>query len=286
MIANQIKEMKILALRPKEEIDIKIIFQTILANFTANKKIIDACLKLETGMVFDLNAVKNIFIENKSNNYGNVGAPYIGEFGRVSENLVPYGIIGLVVNKKITLLNYLEIVKVCLETRNSLIIKPFTQCNALNLIIDIINDVLSQTPDFNNIVVTNENLENQNLDLLLYCGIKEQFNKLNTSCEKIFIGVGQYELYVDEVLDQNLIDFALNNGIKVYYNQENAIDAINSQGANYCTAIMSSNKEKIREFISNIKSSYVLVNMSPMLIKSVNLYPEQLLKRKTTVIYQ
>ncbi len=286
MIANQIQEMKNLSLRPKEEIDIEIIFQTILANFTANKKIIDACLKLETGRIFDLDAVKNIFVENKSNNYGNVGAPYIGEFGRVSENLVPYGIVGLVVNKKITLLNYLEIVKVCLETRNSLIIKPFAPCNALNLIIDIINDVLSQTQDFNNILVTDENLENQNLDMLLYCGLKEQFNNLNTSCEKIFIGVGQYELYVDEVLDQNLIDFALNNGIKVYYNQGNAIDVINSQGANYCTAIMSSNKEKIREFISNIKSSYVLVNMSPMLIKSVNLYPEQLLKRKTTVIYQ
>jgi hypothetical protein len=239
----------------------------------------------ETGYEVDFDMIKNIFALDKSNNYGNINSPFINNYGRVSSNMIPYGIIGAVIDKNIKLKNYLELIKVSLETRNSLIIKPFRLSATLELFIKIINDVLSQTKDFNNIVLTGENLLTKDLDLLVFIGKKEVFNTLNTSLPKIFVGTLEYELFVHEFLDDNLIDFAKANGIKVFYDEDNVYEKINVEGSNYCTAIMSSDKEKIREFMLNIKSSFILVNMSPALVDTLNLFPEQLLTRKTTIIF-
>ena len=48
---------------------------------------------------------------------------------------------------------------------------------------------------------------------------------------------------------------------------------------------MTDDKEKAREFIAKVKSSYILVNTSPLVVTETNLFPEMLLKRKITVIY-
>ena len=154
------------------------------------------------------------------------------------------------------------------------------------MFVTIINDVLKQTVDFNEIVLTDANLEKENIDLLIYIGDKTYFKKIDFKGEKIFLGIGQYELFVDEIIDEKMIEFARNNGVKIFYGKDKSFDELNQNGANYCSAIMSSNKERIREFISSVKSSYVLVNMSPTLVDNSNLFPEQLLKRKTTIIYQ
>lgn len=286
MLDDLIQEMRKNSLRPKEEMPIENIFKTICESLSSNKDILNSTLNYENGQDVNISLLQKIFTKSSLNNYGNTSTPFINDYGRVSENMVPYGIVGLQVDRRISLNNYLEIIKVCLETRNSLIIKPYAKSGTLEIIIKIINDVLKQTVDFNEIYLTDVNLENTDVDLLVYVGEKASFKNLNFKKDKIFLGIGQCELYVDEVIDENMIEFAKSKGIQVFYNQENVFDEINEKGANYCTAIMSGNKEKIREFITSVKSSYILVNMSPTLVDNANLYPEQLLKRKTTVIYE
>ena len=286
MIENLIKQMRENSLRPKEEVSIKDLFKTICKSFALNKEILNQSLIEESGQELDMASIQNIFTRQSLNKYGNVNAPFINNYGRVSENMVPYGIVGVMIERKIRMKNHLEIIKTCLETHNSLIIKPFFQSQTLTLFVTIINDVLKQTVDFNEIVLTDANLEKENIDLLIYIGDKTYFKKIDFKGEKIFLGIGQYELFVDEIIDEKMIEFARNNGVKIFYGKDKSFDELNQNGANYCSAIMSSNKERIREFISSVKSSYVLVNMSPTLVDNSNLFPEQLLKRKTTIIYQ
>ena len=286
MIENLIKQMRENSLRPKEEVSIKDLFKTICKSFALNKEILNQSLIEESGQELDMASIQNIFTRQSLNKYGNVNAPFINNYGRVSENMVPYGIVGVMIERKISLKNHLEIIKTCLETHNSLIIKPFFQSQTLTLFVTIINDVLKQTVDFNEIVLNDANLEKENIDLLIYIGDKTYFKKIDFKGEKIFLGIGQYELFVDEIIDEKMIEFARNNGVKIFYGKDKSFDELNQNGANYCSAIMSSNKERIREFISSVKSSYVLVNMSPTLVDNSNLFPEQLLKRKTTIIYQ
>ncbi len=278
--------MKINSLRPKEEISIDDIFKSIRESFEKNKEIASQSLLYESGQELDINSLQQIFVKSSLNCYGNTSSPFINDYGRVSENMVPYGVVGVQVNKRISLNNYCEIIKVCLETRNSIIIKPYSRSQTLEILVQLINDVLKQTMDFNEIVLTDVSLENETVDLLVYVGEKALFNKLAFKGEKIFLGIGQYELFVDEVIDEKMLDFAKANGIKIFYKDKNTFDEVNEIGANYCTAIMSGNKEQIRKFITEIKSSYVLVNMSPTLVDNANIYPEQLLKRKTTIIYE
>lgn len=286
MIENLIKQMRENSLHPKEEVSIKDLFKTICKAFMLNKVILNKTLLEESGQELDIASIQEVFSRQTLNNYGNLNSPFINNYGRVSENMVPYGIVGVTIERKISLKNHLEIIKTCLETRNSLIIKPFSQSQTLTLFVTIINDVLKQTVDFNEIVLTEAKLENENVDLLIYVGEKSVFKKIAFKGEKIFLGIGQYELFVDEIIDEKMIEFARNNGIKIFYGKDKSFDELNQNGANYCSAIMSSNKERIREFISSVKSSYVLVNMSPTLVDNSNLFPEQLLKRKTTIIYQ
>ncbi len=286
MLKKTIVKLRQNLLRPKEEYPIENIFKTIKIVLAQNKNILNKCSQHDCGRDFDVASAQEIFTPSALNNYGNTSSPFINEYGRVSENMVPFGIVGLQVEGKMSLNNYLEIIKVCLETRNTLIIKPFTQSKTLEVAINLINNILKQTVDFNEIVLTEESLLIDEIDLLIFVGEKTKFKNLNFKNDKIFLGVGQYELYVDEVIDEKMIDFAKNNGIKIYKRKEGVYDEINENGANYCTAIMSGNKERIREFITNIKSSYVLVNMSPALVDNVNLFPEQLLKRKTTIIFE
>jgi len=273
-------------LKSNEELNITIVFNAIVKALKENGKLINKFSKLEFGSNIDVDSLSQIFISDKLNIYGNIDSPFINNYGRVSSNMVPYGIVGVQTDKIIKLENYLEIIKVCLETRNSIIIKPYKESQTLNAILIIINDILKQTTDFTEIVVSNQDLTALPVDLLIYIGDKSKFNSLSVSSEKLFLGVGQYELYIDEALDVNLIDYAKRNGVQLFYRQDDVYDLINKMGANYCTAIMSGNKSNIREFIKNINSSHILVNMSPLLVDSVNLYPEQLLKRKTTVIYE
>ena len=287
MIKYKIEELRRRSLLPKYEIDIKEAFDLITKNIIDNLDVINEMYKVEYGLTLSKEDIKTIFEIPKGNNYGNLDEPFVNNFGRVSTNMTAYGIVGLVVNYSITLNQYLEIVKVCLATRNNLIINPYLENKTLELFVRVINKALDLIPGFNDIVVTDQGLIYENLDLLLYIGRKGTFEALSCECEKIYIGVNQYELYVHEVLDQKLIDYCKEKGVKIYYDNDHldVYHAINNQGGNYCSAIMTSSKEKSREFIQNVKSSHILVNMSPLLITSVNLYPEQLLKRKTTIIH-
>lgn len=291
MIENQIKKMKELSLRDKEEVEIEDIFTKIKQSFKKNESTLIKHFTSDTGASIDISLLINVFEPDVLNIYGNVSFPYFNKYGRVSSNMCPLGIVGLKVDKRISLVNYLEIIKVALETRNSLIIQPFRNSKTLELLIVLINDVLIQTPDFNEILLVDEktNIDSeQELDGLIYVGIKENFNTLSFEKNKIYLGIGEYELYVDEELDEELIKKIKARDVKVYYKneKENIYDKINREGGNYCSAIMSGNKTEIKKFISNVKSSYILTNMSPTMITNANLTPEQLLKRKSVLIFE
>lgn len=279
-----IEKMRKKMLLPKEELDIKDLFVAIKKSIVQNGKLIEDCYLFDTGVTINAKTIADIFDRPQKNNYGNLSAPFINDFGRVSHNMVPFGIVGVKVEGKIRLKNYIDIIKVCLETRNSLIFQTLPG-KTLDAIVKIINDLLVQTSDFNEIVLTSQDIEKEDIDLLIYIGEKSKFQKLSFDGEKIYLGIGKYELFVDKVLDQSLIDEAKAFGVTVYEDENDIYNKINTLGGNYCSAIMTDDKEKAREFIANVKSSYILVNTSPLVVTETNLFPEMLLKRKITVIY-
>lgn len=285
MLEKVIRTMRENILKPKEEVDITDIFGAIISNILDNKDIILDCYKKETGLNFDFSMITEVFTKSNFNNYGNIDGVFKNQYGKVSSNFVPYGIVGAQIEKNILFKNYLQLIKLCIETRNSLILRSFNKNITLGIIVTIINDVLSQTVDFNNIVLTNSDLLNENLDLLIFDGKQEKFKNINEPYDKIYLGLGEYDLFVDEEVDNDLIKFCKKNNVNIIYDKKNAVEIIN-QGARYASSIMSSNPNKIREFVSNVKSSFVLVNTSPLVVEDINLFPEQLLRRKNVLIYK
>lgn len=287
MIKQTIENMKHQLLRDKEELDVKQLFDSIINHFKINLEMINQYSKFETGEVYDIKFFERIFVKDIKNLYGNLDKPYLNDYGRVSHNFAPKGVVGVKIAKKIMLENYLELIKVCLETRNAIIIEQQTNSKLLELLVVLINDIVKQTTDYVCVELTNVALENQDIDVLVYVGKKSEFEKLSTSAEKIYVGVGEYELFVDEPMDVNLIEKAKSLGVVVFEKQKgDTIEKLNSLGANYACAIMSPNKSEIKKFISQAKASNILVNMLPTLVTKINLNPEQLVKRKSVVIYQ
>ena len=89
------------------------------------------------------------------------------------------------------------------------------------------------------------------------------------------------------MLDPNLIDEARKRNV-VIIEKNNAKDFYNKfniSSSNYCTAIMSDNKEEVRRFISNVKSSYLLVNIIPTIQDEINIDIDDLLYKKSTLIW-
>ena len=142
MIKDVIVDLKKSMLEPKEEYKIKDLFMVIEKSIQNNFDLINKAYLYDTGSNLPKNSITGVFIPSKGNQYGNLSMPFMNSYGRVSENMVPYGVVGLIIERQISLTNYLEIIKVCIETRNSLIIKPFKQSEALKSIIEIINDIM------------------------------------------------------------------------------------------------------------------------------------------------
>lgn len=286
MNKNKLQEMRQKVLENHDELSPNEILGAVKQSLTQNIEVLDKFLRLETGRTISAQEIDEIFTPDINNKYGAENTPIMNDFGLLSTNFIPLGIVFVDVNYSLPIENYLQLLKVLIETKNSIIIKPHQEFRTLEAFVTIINDVLTRLPATNGIEVVNHDVYNLDIDAVVYVGEKREFNKLDGKFQKIHVGVGRYELYVDEEIDKKLIEDAKSKNVQIFYPQENVFDLINQEGGNYATAIMSSNPDKIKEFMRDVKSSFKFVNISPMNIKRVNLFPEQLLKRQTMVVYK
>ena len=89
------------------------------------------------------------------------------------------------------------------------------------------------------------------------------------------------------MLDTNLVNEARKRNVVIIEknNTRDFYNNFNLSSSNYCTAIMSDNKEEVRKFISNVKSSYLLVNIIPTIQDEINIDIDDLLYKKSTLIW-
>ena len=290
MIDSIIKKMRLNRLSYNEEYNIEELVDTIKKHLKTNIDILQKSYEYEYNQPLNLDKLINSFDYIKNNKIGIVDSPFRNEFGKVANNYVPYGIVGVVVKNDISLYNYASILNLLIQTNNSIILEPYKNMGTVNILVEMLNQVITQINGINKIIInsTNELLQqNNNIDLLLFIGSKNEFNNIHAQCDKKYYGIGNYELIIDKMLDTNLVNEARKRNVVIIEknNTRDFYNNFNLSSSNYCTAIMSDNKEEVRKFISNVKSSYLLVNIIPTIQDEINIDIDDLLYKKSTLIW-
>ena len=291
MLDSIIDNMRSNRLSYNEEYNIEELVDTIKKHLKDNIDILQKSYEYEYNQPLNVDKLINSFDYIKNNKLGIIDAPFKNEFGKVANNYVPYGIVGVVVKNDISLYNYASILNLLIQTNNSILLEPYKNMGTVNILIKLLNQVITQVNGINKIIIntTNELLkQNNNLDLLLFIGSKNEFNNIKTRCVKKYYGIGNYELIIDKMIDPNLVKESRKKNV-VVIDKDNTRDFYNSfnfSSSNYCTAIMSDNKEEIRKFIANVKSSFLLINILPTLQDEINISIEDLMYKKTTLIWE
>ena len=291
MLNKIINKMKKNRLAADEEYEMRDIMETIITNLKDNADIFQQSYKYEYNQTLDIDKLLNTFKYIPDNKIGIIGSPYKNEYGKVANNYVPYGIVGLVIENDIGLYNILAILNLLIQTKNSVIIQPFGKMATLGLIVKIIDRTITQINGVNEIIfnTTEESLkENNNIDLLLFIGNKTDYFNLKTTCEKKYFGIGNYELIVDKNLDNNLIIEARKRHVSIFdkTDDDNFYDYFNKISSNYCTALMTDSKKEARKFIASVKSSNVIVNAMPTLQSEINITIDDLMYKKSTLVWE
>lgn len=290
MLDSIIEKMRLNKLSYNEEYNIEKLVDTIKKHLKNNIDILQKSYEYEYKQSLNIDKLISSFDYIKNNKIGIINSPFRNKFGKVANNYVPYGIVGVIVKNDISLYNYASILNLLIQTNNSVIFEPYKNMGTVNILVEMLNQVITQINGINKIIInsTNELLQqNNNIDLLLFIGSKNEFNNIQTQCNKKYYGIGNYELIIDKMLDLNLIDEARKRNV-VIIEKNNAKDFYNKfniSGNNYCTAIMSDNKEEVRKFISDVKSSYLLVNIIPTIQDDINIDVNDLLYKKSTLIW-
>lgn len=136
------------------------------------------------------------------------------QFGRGGNLQVPYGIIGVISSYNIY--NVIRLINLAFLTRNSMIFNVTEDYGTNYFLLQGLNQILKYYKLENFIQLYNNNAgevleENEQIDALIYIGKKNNANRLKISTTKpvIFSGCGNYEFYVDELMDEGLINQAL-----------------------------------------------------------------------------
>ena len=291
MLDSIIDKMRLNRLSYNEEYNIEELVDTIKKHLKTNIDILQKSYEYEYNQPLNLDKLINSFDYIKNNKIGIVDSPFRNEFGKVANNYVPYGIVGVVVKNDISLYNYATILNLLIQTNNSIILEPYKNMGTVNILVEMLNQVITQINGINKIIInsTNELLQqNNNIDLLLFIGSKNEFNNIHAQCDKKYYGIGNYELIIDKMLDTNLVNEARKRNVVIIEknNTRDFYNNFNLSSSNYCTAIMSDNKEEVRRFISNVKSSYLLVNIIPTIQDEINIDVNDLLYKKSTLIWE
>ena len=212
---------------------------------------------------------------------------YKNDIGLVSNIYSPYGVVGLIIKNDISLYNIASIINLIVQSRNSLIIELYKEIGTPNILIELVNQVLEEYKiDIIRIETYIE--ECNNLDLLLYIGNKEEYKKINKDYPIKYYGIGNYELIVDSEFDLKLINEALKRNVKIsYMNKDDFFfRQYNETSSNYCVSLVTENKETARKFLREIKASFLLVNILPTLEKRINIDFNDLVFKKSMIIYE
>ena len=290
MLDSIIDKMRLNRLSYNEEYNVEELVETIKKHLKSNIDILQKSYEYEYKQSLNIDKLISSFNYIKNNKIGIIDNPFKNEFGKVANNYVPYGIVGVVVKNDISLYNYASILNLLIQTNNSVIFEPYKNMGTVNILIEMLNQVITQINGINKIIInsTNELLQqNNNIDLLLFIGNKNEFNNIHIKCDKKYYGIGNYELIIDKMLDISLVNEARKRNVLIIEknNNKDFYNTFNSFSSNYCTAIMSDNKEEVRKFISNVKSSYLLVNIIPTIQDEINIDVNDLLYKKSTLIW-
>lgn len=241
MLDSIIEKMRLNKLSYNEEYNIEKLVDTIKKHLKNNIDILQKSYEYEYKQSLNIDKLISSFDYIKNNKIGIINSPFRNKFGKVANNYVPYGIVGVIVKNDISLYNYASILNLLIQTNNSIIFQPYKNMGTVNILVEMLNQVITQINGINKIIInsTNELLQqNNNIDLLLFIGSKNEFNNIQTQCNKKYYGIGNYELIIDKMLDLNLIDEARKRNV-VIIEKNNAKDFYNKfniSGSNYCTA--------------------------------------------------
>jgi len=290
MLNNIINNMKNVRLSSHEEYERKELLESIRKHLNDNIDILEESFQYEYKNPLDKKRLMESFDYIEDNKIGIIDSIYKNDFGRVSNNYVPYGVVGVVIRNDISLYNYAAILNVLIQSNNSIVIELYRNMGTVNILIEMLNQVIDQVDGINKIMINKtgeELIRCTNLDLLLFIGDKSDFKKINISCEKKYYGIGNYELIIDKELDKNLIEEAQKRKVKIVNKTKNEdfYDVFNDSNSNYCTGFMSDNKNEIRKFIANTKSTYLIVNAIPTLQDEINIDINDLMYKKSTLIW-
>ena len=291
MLNEKIRKMKDNRLLNNEEYNTKDLMETIKKHLKENIDILQRSYEYEYKEKLDVERLLHSFNYIENNKVGAIEPIFRNEYGKISKSYVPYGVVGVVIKNDLTLYQQAEIINLLIQTKNSIIIEPYRKIGTLNILIEMINQIITQVNGYNEIVIngSEEKLQNNNnLDLMLFIGEKEEFRRLTNICEKKYCGIGNYELIIDKEIDKNLIEEAKKQGIKIIYKDDNPnfFSEFNYIGSNYCTGFMSDSKEEVRKFINNIKSSYILINAIPTLQDDINITIDDVVYKKSTLLWE
>ena len=289
MLDSIINDMRIIRLMYQEEYPMNDLLDTIKKHIQENIDILERSFELEYQQSLDTNRLLHSFDLNSDNKVGIIDAPFTNEYGKVANNYVPYGIVGVVVKNDISFYQYASIISLLIQTKNSIILEPFHKMGTINILIEMINSILLQIQGIPRIEIntSGETLkENRLLDLLLFIGSKNEYRTISTFCHKLYYGIGDYELILDKEIDSHLIEEAKKRNVILIDKdkEEDFYSRFNASSSNYCTAIMTDSKEEARKFIANVKASYVFVNALPTLVDDINIDINDLIYKKSTLI--
>ena len=285
-IINNMKNNRILF---DEEYNINDLLDVIKEHLNNNVDILEKSFEHEYNTSLDINRLLKAFDLNKDNKRGIIDSTFKNEFGMVANNYVPYGVVGVVVHNDISLYNYASIISLLIQTNNSIILEPYRDMGTVNILVEMINQVITQVKGINSIVVCREDLKSAiSLDLLLFIGDKKEFYTINNEVPKKYYGIGNYELIVDKPTDKQLIEEAKKKNVKIIDKEDDDFfySNFNLDNSNYCTSIMSSNREEIKKFMANVRSSNILVNAIPTLVDDINIDINDLLYKKSTLVWE
>lgn len=231
----------------------------------------------------------------------NSSQAFLNQFGKITNLYVPFGVLGVISNCDVY--HILKLIVLALLTRNGLVINIIDNVGTNYLIIKNVKKVLSEYGIENLIEIYNNNagetLEDcEDIDGIIYIGKKVNSDRLKISNTKpiIYSGCGNYELYIEDVLDEKVIRKVIqDNRIKVYTkvpnlgqevrNLEEAVARIMETGNEYSVGIITENRENAKMFVNKIKARNVFVNTLPTQINDeLDIEPKDLVYRKSVFV--
>ena len=229
---------------------------------------------------------------------------FMNEFGKVGNLSVPYGVLGVISDCNIY--NVLRLIVLAIYTKNAMIFNLIDNLGTNYLFIQSINDILDKYDTNGFIQIYNNNAgekleESENIDGIIYIGKKVNCDRLKISsiCPIIYSGCGNYELYVEDVLDENVVAEALKmQNVKIYSRKgigigqevsgvDEALIRISESGSEYACAIITESRENAKTFVNNVKSRNIFVNALPTLINDkLDIEPDMLMYKKSVLVFE